>query len=245
MTQPGLERVLELHFTGTNELGDRVTYRLVIEILSRYANILLLDGNGKIIDCIRRMTGETGNRRLLPGVDYTLPPPQDKLNILTEDLDAITQRLQTCGATGAKAVQNTLLGVSPIICREVEQGLTLEQLRAYALAPSPTVVLDGVPKDFAFTPIHQYGDLLECRSFDSPSALLDFFFYERVRLARIKSRSADLFHHLTTLQERAVRKAENRRQELLDCADKDKYRIYGDLITSNQYALEKGAPFMI
>ena len=90
VTQPGLERVLELHFTGTNELGDRVTYRLVIEILSRYANILLLDGNGKIIDCIRRMTGETGNRRLLPGVDYTLPPPQDKLNILTEDLDTIT-----------------------------------------------------------------------------------------------------------------------------------------------------------
>ena len=218
VTQPGLERVLELHFTGTNELGDRVTYRLVIEILSRYANILLLDGNGKIIDCIRRMNGETGNRRLLPGVDYTLPPPQDKLNILTEDLDTITHRLQTCGATGAKAVQSTLLGVSPIICREVEQGLTLEQLRAYALAPSPTVVLDGVPKDFAFTPIHQYGDLLECRSFDSPSALLDFFFYERVRLARIKSRSADLFHHLTTLQERAVRKAENRRQELLDCA---------------------------
>ena len=126
----------------------------------------------------------------------------------------------------------------------MEQGLTLEQLRAYALAPSPTVVLDGVPKDFAFTPIHQYGDLLECRSFASPSALLDFFFYERVRLARIKSRSADLFHHLTTLQERAVRKAENRRQELLDCADKDKYRIYGDLITSNQYALEKGAPFL-
>ena len=134
MTQPGLERVLELHFTGTNELGDRVTYRLVIEILSRYANILLLDGNGKIIDCIRRMTGETGNRRLLPGVDYTLPPPQDKLNILTEDLDTITHRLQTCGATGAKAVQSTLLGVSPIICREVEQGLTLEQLRTYALA---------------------------------------------------------------------------------------------------------------
>lgn len=66
--------------------------------------------------------------------------------------------------------------MSPIICREVEQGLTLEQLRTYALAPSPTVVLDGVPKDFAFTPIHQYGDLLECRSFDSPSALLDFFF---------------------------------------------------------------------
>ena len=95
VTQPGLERVLELHFSGTNELGDRVTYRLVIEILSRYANILLLDGNGKIIDCIRRMTGETGNRRLLPGVDYTLPPPQDKLNILTEDLDAITHRLQT------------------------------------------------------------------------------------------------------------------------------------------------------
>lgn len=243
VTQPGLERVLELHFIGTNELGDRVAYRLVIEILSRYANILLLDGVGRIIDCIRRMSGETGNRRLLPGVDYVLPPPQDKMNLLTADLAEIAERIKACGANGAKAVQNTLLGVSPIVCREVEYGLTLEQLRQYALQPEPTVVIDGVPKDFAFTPIRQYGNGLECRSFDSPSALLDYFFYERVRLARIKSRSADLFHHLTTLQERAVRKAENRRRELMDCADKDKYRIYGDLITSNQYALKKGAPF--
>lgn len=45
------------------------------------------------------------------------------------------------------------------------------------------------------------------------------------------------------MQERAVRKAVNREKELEDCKDKDKYRVFGDLLSTNQYALKKGAPY--
>lgn len=242
--QQSLERVLKFHFTGTNDLGDKTRYTLIIEIMSRYSNIILTDANEKIIDAVRRITGEQSSvRQILPGILYVSPPPQNKLDIFTCSLDEVRQRLANSGKSVAKAVQDTLMGVSPIVCREFENGLSLERFQEYVLHPVPTVVLDGAPKDFAFMPIRQYGDLLRCKTFDTFSALLDYFFYERVRVARIKSRSAELFKQLTTLQERAVRKAENRRQELLACADKDKYRIYGDLITSNQHALEKGAPY--
>lgn len=242
--QESLERVLKLNFTGTNELGDKTCYALIIEIMSRYSNIILVDANGKIIDAVRRITDEQSRvRQILPGAVYTAPPAQDKLDIFSCSLSEIRKRMEKSAKPVAKAAQETLMGVSPIVCRELENGLTLEQFKYYAAHPVPTVVLDGEPKDFAFLPICQYGDLLQTRTFDTFSALLDYFFYERVRLARIKSRSAELFKLLSNLQERAVRKAENRRQELRACADKDQYRIYGDLITSNQHLLKKGAPY--
>ena len=73
--------------------------------------------------------------------------------------------------------------------------------------------------------------------------MLDYFYYERVRLIRIKSRSAELFKTISTLKERAVRKQANRQAELENCRNKETYKLYGDLISTNQYKLEKGAAF--
>lgn len=244
VVQHSLERVLELHFAGTNELGDKTKYVLIIEIMSRYSNIILTDADGKIIDSVRRITGEQSSvRTILPGVSYVAPPPQDKLDIFTASSAEIAQRMKASGLTVAKAAQNAIMGVSPIVCRELENGVTLEKLKKYAKDPIPTVVMQDTPKDFSFMPILQYGDLMKLKTFDTCSKLLDYFYYERVRLARIKSRSSELFKQLTTMQERAVRKAENRRRELVACRDKDKYRMYGDLIMSNLWQLTKGAPY--
>lgn len=244
VVQHSLERVLELHFAGTNELGDKTKYVLIIEIMSRYSNIILTDADGKIIDSVRRITGEQSSvRTILPGVSYVAPPPQDKLDIFSASSAEIAQRMQASGLTVAKAAQNAIMGVSPIVCRELENGVTLEELKKYAKDPVPTVVMQDTPKDFSFMPIRQYGDLMTSKTFDTCSKLLDYFYYERVRLARIKSRSSELFKQLTTMQERAVRKAENRRRELVACHDKDKYRMYGDLIMSNLWQLTKGAPY--
>lgn len=244
VVQHSLERVLELHFAGTNELGDKTKYVLIIEIMSRYSNIILTDSDGKIIDSVRRITGEQSSvRTILPGVSYVAPPPQDKLDIFTASVAEIADRMRRSGLSVAKAAQNAIMGVSPIVCRELENGVTLEELKKYAEDPVPTVVIQDTPKDFSFMPIRQYGDLMKSKIFDSCSKLLDYFYYERVRLARIKSRSSELFKQLTTMQERAVRKAENRRRELIACHDKDKYRMYGDLIMSNLWQLTKGSPY--
>ena len=52
-----------------------------------------------------------------------------------------------------------------------------------------------------------------------------------------------MFKTVTTLQERAVRKAINRTQELEDCKDKETYKLFGDSISANMYRLEKGVPY--
>lgn len=242
--QDDLERILKINFSGTDELGDKTNYSLIIEIMGKYSNIIFVGKDGKIIDSMKRVDENKSHiREVLPGVTYVAPPKQDKLNIFTDDIEKIREKIaQSCKGM-YKAVMEAIKGVSPIICREFEYGLTLDEFKKQAQNPTPTVVFTDAPKDFAFIDIKQYDNLATINHYDTFSQLLDYFYYERVRLMRIKARSADLFKTVTTLQERAVRKAINRTQELEDCKDKETYKLFGDLIAANMYRLEKGVPY--
>ncbi|HIW86094.1 MAG TPA: NFACT family protein [Candidatus Eubacterium faecipullorum] len=240
--QDGLERIVKLRLQAVNELGDLVYFSLVAEIMGRYSNIILVDQNGIIVDALRRVDeGRSHIRTVLPGESYTAPPAQDKHNLLTEDIETVRTALLNSGKTPARAFQDMVMGVSPIVCREYENGISLEKIREYALNPKPVVVITEKPLDFCFMPITQYGDLAQIKPFDSFCETLDYFYRERVTADRIRQRSGELFKTISNLQERAFRKAINRQNELKECKDKDKYKTYGDLITAHQYALVKGS----
>lgn len=242
--QDNLERILKINFSGTDELGDKTNYSLIIEIMGKYSNIIFVGKDGKIIDSMKRVDENKSHiREVLPGVTYVAPPKQDKLNIFTDDIEKIREKIAQSRKGMYKAVIEAIKGVSPIICREFEYGLTLDEFKKQAQNPTPTVVFTYAPKDFAFIDIKQYDNLATINHYDTFSHLLDYFYYERVRLMRIKARSADLFKTVTTLQERAVRKAINRTQEFEDCKDKETYKLFGDLIAANMYRLEKGVPY--
>ncbi len=242
--QKDLERILRINFSGTDELGDKIGYSLIVEIMGRYSNVIFVDKDNRIIDSLKRVDESKSQvREILPGVVYTAPPGQDKMNIFNCNMNELINKIHTSGKGLYKAAMDSIKGVSPIICREIESGLSLMEFKSLAENPLPTAVIIDVPKDFAFIDIKQYGSLASVKHYDTFSQLLDFFYYERVRLMRIKARSAELFKRITTLQERAVRKALNRVHELEACNDKETYRLFGDLINANQYRLEKGAPF--
>lgn len=242
--QDNLERILKINFSGTDELGDKTNYSLIIEIMGKYSNIIFVGKDGKIIDSMKRVDENKSHiREVLPGVTYVAPPKQDKLDIFTDDIENIREKIAQSRKGMYKAVMEAIKGISPIICREFEYGLTLDEFKMQAQNPTPTVVFTDAPKDFAFIDIKQYDNLATINHYDTFSQLLDYFYYERVRLMRIKARSADLFKTVTTLQERAVRKAINRTQELEDCKDKETYKLFGDLIAANMYRLEKGVPY--
>ncbi len=242
--QNGLERVVEIKVSSVNELGDTVCLSVVIEIMGRYSNIILLNENRKIIDALKRIDESKSQVRcVLPGAEYISPPAQNKLNLLTDDMAEIKKRIGLGRKTPANSFQDAVMGVSSIICREYENGVSLEKIKDYAENPVPVAVINDTPMDFAFMPIQQYGSLVTLKEFSTFSQLLDFFYYEKVKADRIRQRSGDLFKTLQNLHERAVRKAFMRSKELEACRDKDKYRIFGDLLSTHQYTLEKGAPY--
>lgn len=72
--QIGLDRVVDINISSLNELGDRVTKTLTIEVMGKYSNIVLREGEN-IIDSITRVTSDISRiRQVLPGLDYKYLP---------------------------------------------------------------------------------------------------------------------------------------------------------------------------
>ena len=124
--QTHLERVVTFTLEALNELGDRVERKLVLEAIGRRSNLLLLDGDGRILDCLRRVdsnlgSGSANQRTLLPGMFYRLPQPQDKLDPTAQDRAALEELLAQAPeeAQADKWLLDTIGGLSPLVCREL------------------------------------------------------------------------------------------------------------------------------
>lgn len=244
LVQDGFERILTLVFDARDDLGDPVEYRLIIEIMGKYSNIILVNSENRIVECVKRIDETKSSvREILPGVKYCAPPKQDKLNILQCSIPEIESKMKELNTTRGKAAGKVIQGMSPIVANEIDFDLSLSGLKNYISNPQPTAVILDKPKDFTFFVPKQFGELCTYKTFDTFCELIDYFYFEQVRLERIKQMSNDLFHHLQTLRERAIRKSLNRQRELDECADMQRLKIYGDLINANLYLLEKGSLF--
>lgn len=122
LVQPPMERVVDLRLEALDELGDRVERRLVLEAMGRHSNLILLDGEGRIMDCLRRVDSDMSARRqVLPGLFYRLPPAQEKLDPSSLDRAALESALAAAPeeSQADKWLLDTFGGLSPLICREL------------------------------------------------------------------------------------------------------------------------------
>ena len=267
LVQPPMERVVDLRLEALDELGDRVERRLVLEAMGRHSNLILLDGEGRIMDCLRRVDSDMSARRqVLPGLFYRLPPAQEKLAPSSLDRAALESALAAAPeeSQADKWLLDTFGGLSPLICRELafraggatdarlhqmgEGGRSrlldeLEGLLRSVQENSFTPVMlekEGHPSDFTFQPISQYGPAVSCVPFPSFSALLDRFYEQRENQERVHQRGQDLIRSVTNARDRAARKIGLQEQELAATRDRERLRQFGDIITSNLHAMEKG-----
>ena len=267
LVQPPMERVVDLRLEALDELGDRVERRLVLEAMGRHSNLILLDGEGRIMDCLRRVDSDMSARRqVLPGLFYRLPPAQEKLDPSSLDRAALESALAAAPEErqADKWLLDTFGGLSPLICRELafraggatdarlhqmgEGGRSrlldeLEGLLRSVQENSFTPVMlekEGHPSDFTFQPISQYGPAVSCVPFPSFSALLDRFYEQRENQERVRQRGQDLIRSVTNARDRAARKIGLQEQELAATRDRERLRQFGDIITSNLHAMEKG-----
>lgn len=265
--QIGLDRILHLVFETRNEMGDLIQLTVAIEIMGRHSNIILIDETGRVIDSIKRIDDTMSSvRPILPGVRYTLPPAQDKLDLIDVTPEQIEQRLRNGKDTPlSKALLSAVQGVSPIVCREIANYVFLgddrvisemtenhfDRLRFFLTkvidyaknyTGTPTSVIDSrkKPVDFSFMDIHQYGGSMFTRTYDTYSQLLDDFYTQRDNIQRMRHRSADLLKVLANTADRIARKLSLQQKELADCSDRETWKIYGDLINANLYSIQKG-----
>ena len=255
LNQPPLERILDFRLETLDELGDRVERRLVLEAMGRSANLLLLDGEGRIVDCTRRVDGDLarGQRQLLPGLFYRQPPAVDKLNPFTLEPEELRLVLANpLGKAWDKLLLDSFTGLSPLVARELafRAGDDSEKLAAELEKLGKAVeenhftayllVREGKPVDFTFLPVLQYGPETESIPQESFSALLDDFFSDRESAERVRQRGQDLVKSVTSARDRTARKLGNQARELEATKNRERLRELGDILTSNLHLMERG-----
>ena len=261
--QQGFERAAEFTFAARDELGFSCTRILIAEVMGKYSNLILCDGDRKIISAMKTVDFTTSSKRqVLPGMTYEIPPVQDKLDPLDTDREAFMKAFAAFPPerTADKFICATYLGLSATTGREIAFRATRHTDTPLTFCDpetlfgafsevigviktrnfSPTLVmLEGRPAEYSFMPLYQYGDAA-LKSFDSTGELLDTFFSERDREQRTRQRASDLLKLLTNAETRISKKLSAQRAELADCEKGAFYRETGDLITANIYRLKRG-----
>ena len=260
VTQPDMERMAVFTFDATDEMGFPVQKRLVAELMGRTCNLYLLNPEGRILDCLRRVPlDENTKRAALPGLNYIPPDRVEKKNpaqLSSPDYAALLR------APGPDLLCDRLMdalgGLSPLVCREAalccagDTDARVEGQDAEALgerlqaffseilehpAPYYYALPDGTPKQFSFCPIRQYGSCQQAQSF---SALLDCFYTLRDRRDAIRQKSQGMRKTITNYCQRLRRKLAVQSKELEATHDRERLRQLGDILTANLSRLKKG-----
>lgn len=282
LPEQGLERVLLLHISHRDELGDIGIKYLSIEIMGKYSNIILLKEDFTILDAIKRISSaQSSVREVLPGRKYFIPDQFKKENLLCfplESLQAFLENKKNPNAERDSGMENlsellfqSFSGLSPLSAREItlDAGLPQEQKLScmssldYEKLSDAILLLrnriregdftpqilyeNGKSFDFSAIPVRQYSGnpAFHAEIFHSPSELLTFYYGGKEKEDRVRQKSADLKKQCSTLLERVSKKLSLQEKQLKDTEKKERFRIFGELLTTYGYSLKGGEKELI
>lgn len=253
------DRIIYVDLDCVDEMGDHVIRRLILEIMGRHSNLLLVSGEGRIIEAVRHVGPDMNRvRQIQPGLSYVSPPPQDKLQLHECTQASLMARLPAQGDVPlAKALQNSVMGLSmqtaeELALRVLERGADrtdawedvtarLQDLlsRLHQMA-FPCIWRDEDGSIREVTPF-PYLSLPwtreECRSL---SEAMEQYFGGRDAKDRLSQKSASMVRMLKGQIERCEKKLALQEEELAGAQKMDEYRVMGDVINANLYQIKKG-----
>ncbi len=261
ITQPGLERIINIRFEHRNELGDLCEKDLIVELMGKYSNLIFTDDTGRIIDSIKHVGPQMSSvREVLPGRQYFIPDTQHKLDPLTVSEKSFAKALRDKPMAVGKAIYMSLTGISPVTAEELcyRSGID-SSIPAKDLSPDilthlyrqfsyymdqvrqkqfvPAIYFDGqTPVEFSVLPLTHFPDCTQ-KTFASVSEMLAAYYSTRNTLTRMRQKSADLRHIVQTALERNQKKYDLQEKQLEDTKNREQYKIYGELINTYGYDL--------
>ncbi len=266
VSQPGLERILELTIEHLDEMGDLCRKRLIVELMGKHSNIIFCKEDGVILDSIKHISSQVSSvREVLPGRPYFIPQTVEKADPLCIAEEEFAAIIRSAPAPVQKALYLKLTGISPIIGTELCHlssidgdrsanelseaelchlyhmlSLMMDDVKNGNFRPN-IIYKNGEPAEFASVPLTCFeGNGYTAKTFPSISALLDAYYAQKSVLTRIRQKSSDLRRIVQTALERNYKKYDLQLKQLKDTEKRDKYKIYGELLTTYGYELAGG-----
>ena len=263
ITTDGLDRVVRITFEGKDELLSAVSFTLVCEIMGKYSNIILLNGTGRVMDSLKRVSVDVSSlRQILPGSVYT-PPPNEQYSPLALSEQSLDELLDTRSQDRISAyVSRVFQGMSQKTAQEIllrcdmedasistlsstRRRILAKNIRAFfsdaVNAPAPGCQLngEGLPVFVSAVPYQSYPADLR-RSFATMNEALYFYYSARAEHFALKQQKDALNRRLSKILTRLNKKIKTLTDGLEDAKKIDSLIKKGDLITANIYQLKRG-----
>jgi len=259
--QIDFDRIIEITFECKDELQTTINKSLVIEIMGKHSNIIFMNSDTKvIIDSIKRIAENISSiRQIYPGLTYISPPLPLKINPLNVTKDEFLETIKKVndGMHIFNFIYMTFTGMSPFISREIcfvsklNESTYIGELSNDEIENvwnsfdtivnkvknkkySYNIYLNEELKIYDFYCISlEYLEKSNYKIFDSPGDLLDSYYFDMDNKNKINQKVSNLIKSITTKLERDKKKVEKQHNELLSAENREKYKIYGELIIAN------------
>lgn len=264
ITEPSLERIVRIKVEHFDEMGDLSVRYLIIELMGKYSNIIFVDADDVIIDSIKRVSSLVSSvREVLPGKSYFITGQEGRCNPLEVKIDYFNTTIAKKPLNVCKAIYTSLTGFSPQIANELchlsdidsnVSALLLSEDDIGKLYANFRKIIDNVkngdflptiyyvnkePSYFSAFNLSIYNDL-EKKTFTDLSSLLEVFYTSKEKINRTRQKSKDLRQIISNAIARTSNKLDVFIKQLKDTESRDKYKLYGELITTYGYEVKEG-----
>lgn len=239
-----LERIVTIELEGYNELNDKLRKKLIIELMGKHSNIILLNENNKIIDSIRHLDISSGSLRdILPAREYILPNNDTKLDFYSTSKEDF---INIINDDITKSITNNYTGFSNSFISSILETLNIandkfSQNDLSSLYDTIKTILLNIETNNVKLVNYNTNDYVITSSNIEPlqvNFFLDDFYSKKEEKDSINTYRNNLLKLVLTALKKISKKLDNINLKLKECDNMDKYRIYGELITSNLYKLD-------
>lgn len=266
VSQYKMDRIIKILVKSRDELGEYSKKALIIELMGKHSNVILIDDDSKkIIDSLKRINFNLSSvREILPGLTYN---PEDISEGLDPcQVDSISDLVKDSreNLNIKSFFLKNFTGISPQMCNEIEYRSNIDFKRNLSSLTEPEIIeLDKIfskifkiVRENNFSPIKIYREDLfkdfysldleslndkEKIKVESISSLLEEFYNSKFLRDSLGSKSKELKKLVKKNIEKLNRKLSNQANELNVALNREKFKVYADLISSNFYKIEKGA----
>ena len=266
VNQYKMDRIVEIHVKSRDELGLYSEKSLIIELMGKHSNVILIDNESKkIIDSLKRVNFNLSSvREILPGLIYNEEDISQGLDPC--ETESIINLIKDCeeNLNLKSFFLKNFTGISPQMCEEIEFRTNIDFKKNILSLNNDEIELlnkvflnifldikenkflpikiyrDGIFKDFYSIDLKELSEK-DKEKIDSISSLLEEFYNSKFLRDSLGSKSKELKRAVKKHIDKINRKISNQSNELNLALNRDKYKVYADLISSNFHRIEKGS----
>ena len=250
--QVPFERVIAISILAKNSLFFEEKFTLYAEIMGRYSNIVLVNNENKISECILHSSDFSSARTLLPNVDYKLPPKQEGKRAIDNKAEFVETMEKWDGKTALhNYIISHYIGFAPLTIKQAINKTKIENFEEKEKWEKLFDTITSLSSLFAPCYVVSNGKIVDYYAFDyevdgekvytsSLCEAMDEYYRQTLTLSTISQGANRLVSIVKSAKNRAEKKIFSLLEKIEQAKNNEQDRISGELITANIYKIKYG-----